>query len=142
MTELRTQSFGKYLRNERLLREITLEEIAEATKIKGDYLNALETDQFDKIPNQTFLKGYIRAYSRYCGLNEDEVLINFEFYDQLLNQNSQKTERSVEKGNKTENDRKNITGKRWLVYGLLFLCALLLSYFFAYFSRTLPFIEH
>jgi len=76
-------SFGKYLETERKLRNISIDEIAVSTKIKVEYLKAIESDEFERLPNETFIKGYIRAYAKFCGMNEDEVLINYEFFDQL-----------------------------------------------------------
>ena len=50
-------SFGERLQREREMRGITLDEIAEATKIGTRSLRALESEEFDKLPGGVFNKG-------------------------------------------------------------------------------------
>jgi len=73
-------SFGSYLKTERELRKISLEEISEQTHIKLDYLEAMEGDHFEKLPGMTFVRGYLRAYAGYVGLLPEDVLLRFEDY--------------------------------------------------------------
>ena len=40
-----------------------------ATKIRGKYLRALEEEQFDVLPAQTYVKGFLRTYAEYLGLD-------------------------------------------------------------------------
>lgn len=72
--------FGSYLKKERELRGIALEELSEQTHIKMDYLQAMEADQFQKLPGMTFVRGYLKAYAGYVGLLPEEVLLRFEDY--------------------------------------------------------------
>jgi cytoskeletal protein RodZ len=68
-------SFGEELRRERELRQITLREIAEATKISLRYLDALERNDFRSLPGGVFNKGFVRAYSQYIGV-DPEAMVN------------------------------------------------------------------
>lgn len=77
-------SFGAWLRRQRELREITLREIADASKISLRYLEALETDRFDLLPASVFARGFLREYSRYVGLNADEVVNHYLYATQSL----------------------------------------------------------
>ena len=70
-------SFGDRLQRERELRGITLEEIAEATKIGTRSLRALEEQEFDKLPGGIFNKGFVRAYARYLGLDEEQAVADY-----------------------------------------------------------------
>lgn len=70
-------SFGTWLRRQREIREIPLREIADVTKISMRYLEALEQDRFDVLPAPVFAKGFLREYSRYVGLDPDEVVNSF-----------------------------------------------------------------
>jgi cytoskeleton protein RodZ len=70
-------SFGERLQREREMRGITLDEIAEATKIGTRSLHALEEQDFDKLPGGIFNKGFVRAYSRYLGLDEDQAVADY-----------------------------------------------------------------
>ena len=70
-------SFGDRLQREREMRGITLEEIAEATKIGTRSLRALEEQDFDKLPGGIFNKGFVRAYARYLGLDEEQAVADY-----------------------------------------------------------------
>jgi cytoskeleton protein RodZ len=70
-------SFGERLQREREMRGITLEEIAEATKIGTRSLRALEQQDFDKLPGGIFNKGFVRAYARYLGLDEEQAVADY-----------------------------------------------------------------
>jgi cytoskeleton protein RodZ len=62
-------SFGDELRRERLVREVTLEEISAATKISLRLLSALERSDLAKLPAPVFTRGFIRAYCLHLGLD-------------------------------------------------------------------------
>jgi cytoskeleton protein RodZ len=70
-------SFGERLQREREMRGITLEEIAEATKIGTRSLRALEAEEFDKLPGGVFNKGFVRSYSRYLGIDEEQAVADY-----------------------------------------------------------------
>jgi cytoskeleton protein RodZ len=70
--------FGERLRRERESRGITLADISESTKIGSHFLKALEEDHFDKLPGGVFNRGFVRAYSIFLGLDEDEFMEGFE----------------------------------------------------------------
>jgi DnaJ-class molecular chaperone len=52
---------------------VSLEEIAETVKVRMAYLRAIEEDHFEKAPSRIFLKGFVRAYAQYIGLDADMV---------------------------------------------------------------------
>ncbi len=70
-------SFGERLKREREMRGVSLEEIAESTKIGKRNLLALEDEEFDKLPGGIFNKGFVRAYAKYLGLDEDQAVTDF-----------------------------------------------------------------
>jgi len=70
-------SFGERMRREREMRGIKLEEIAESTKIGKRNLVALEQEQFDQLPGGIFNKGFVRAYAKYLGLDEEQTVNDF-----------------------------------------------------------------
>ncbi len=69
--------FGERLRRERELRGIKLEEIAEATKISVRYLRALEDEDLSQLPGGIFSKGFVRAYAKYLGIDEEQAIADF-----------------------------------------------------------------
>jgi cytoskeletal protein RodZ len=60
---------GVSLREARLRQHLELPEAEQATKIRGKYLRALEEEQFEVLPAQTYVKGFLRAYADYLGLD-------------------------------------------------------------------------
>ena len=60
---------GNSLREARLRQGLDFPEIEQATKIRGKYLRALEEEQFEVLPGQTYVKGFLRSYADYLGLD-------------------------------------------------------------------------
>ena len=69
-----SDDFGSYLKHQRELRGIQLDEIAQATKINHRLLQALEESRFEDLPGEVFIKGFIRSYGQAIGSNVDELL--------------------------------------------------------------------
>jgi cytoskeleton protein RodZ len=59
------------------MREISLRDIADRTKISRRYLEAMEADRFDLLPAPLFAKGFLREYARYVGLSPDDVVNHY-----------------------------------------------------------------
>jgi cytoskeleton protein RodZ len=70
-------AFGDRLRREREMRGITLDEITESTKISRRHLEALEREHFDQLPGGVFNKGFVRAYARFLGIDEDQAVADY-----------------------------------------------------------------
>ena len=70
-------AFGERLKHERQKREISLDEVSQATKISTRMLRAIEQEQFDVLPGGIFNKSFVRSYARHLGLNEDEIVANY-----------------------------------------------------------------
>ncbi len=74
------ESIGAYLKRQREMRKISLEEVGQVTKISMNLLKSLEADDLEALPGSIFAKGFVRAYARAIGLNADEALLQFEEY--------------------------------------------------------------
>jgi cytoskeleton protein RodZ len=70
-------SFGKDLQLERDKRGISLDTVADQTKIAPRFLHALEVDDFGTLPGGVFQRGIVRNYCRFLGLDEQEWLTRF-----------------------------------------------------------------
>jgi len=70
-------SFGEKLKLEREKRKISLDEISSTTKIGTRMLQALEEDKFGQLPGGIFNKGFVRAYARVVGLDEDQAVADY-----------------------------------------------------------------
>jgi cytoskeleton protein RodZ len=64
---------GETLRRERLKRNLQLAEISNELKISTRFLQAIESDQFDKLPGGLFAKSFVRQYARLLGLDEEAI---------------------------------------------------------------------
>jgi len=71
-------AFGENLRREREMRGVSLEEISSATKISLRFLEAIEQEDFSKLPGGIFSRSFIRSYARYLGLDEERVVAEFQ----------------------------------------------------------------
>jgi cytoskeletal protein RodZ len=71
------RTLGQYLRVERELRQMTLSELSQATRIPLRTLQALEDDRSHELPSEVFVKGFLRAYAKAIGVPEIEVLTRF-----------------------------------------------------------------
>jgi cytoskeletal protein RodZ len=70
-------AFGEKLRKQREQRGIALEAISNTTKISTRMLRALEDEHFDQLPGGVFNKGFVRAYARQVGLDEEEAVADY-----------------------------------------------------------------
>ena len=68
------KSVGTLLREARLAKGISLSEAENGTSIRARYLEALERDEYDKTPGEVFLKGMLRNYGNFLGLNGPELV--------------------------------------------------------------------
>jgi cytoskeletal protein RodZ len=69
--------FGDKFRKERERQGIKLEDVSNSTKIGSRMLRAIEEEHFDQLPGGVFNKGFIRAYAKYLGLDEEETITGY-----------------------------------------------------------------
>jgi cytoskeletal protein RodZ len=65
---------GDALRKARTRRGLTLDEAARDTRIRPDLLAALEDEDFEKLMGDVYVRGSLRSYAQYLGLNPDKVV--------------------------------------------------------------------
>jgi cytoskeleton protein RodZ len=76
--ELGMDAIGDALRSERLRLGLTLEQIATQTKIGQYLLQAIEANQFDRLPGGLLTRSFLRQYAQLVGLDADEVVASFK----------------------------------------------------------------
>jgi cytoskeletal protein RodZ len=121
-SEPETASFGDWLRRQREMREISLRDIADRTKISLRYLQAMEDDRFDLLPAPIFAKGFLREYARYVGLSPDEVVNHYL----AVQQQQSPEEEGVKKDQTLVNRPHRVKPVRSWTYGLFLAVALIL----------------
>ncbi len=68
---------GDLLKEKRLLKELSLDDVSKKTKIKLEYLQAIENSDFASLPSATFAKGFLRNYASFLYLNPDTIVAMF-----------------------------------------------------------------
>jgi len=69
-----TYGIGERLRNAREAQRLTLDAAAQHTRIRVAYLQALEDEEFGKLPGPIYAKGFLRAYAAALGLDSNELV--------------------------------------------------------------------
>lgn len=72
------ETLGSLLQSARLQRHLSLEEIAQRTFIRQHYLQALEDNQFDRLPAPVYTSGYIRQVARLLGLDDAPLIQQYQ----------------------------------------------------------------
>ena len=65
---------GTTLREARVRRSLTLQQVEEDTKIRVKYVQAMENEDFDVMPGATYVKGFLRTYSTYLGVDPEVII--------------------------------------------------------------------
>lgn len=71
-------NFGERLKREREMREVTLDELSKSTRISNRFLQALENEDWEKLPGGVFGHGFVRSIARYLGLDEESLLGEYD----------------------------------------------------------------
>ena len=109
------ESVGQLLRREREAQEKSLEDVAKDTKMSTSTLEALEDDRFSALPAQVYIKGHLRTYARYLGLNEDEVVAMYMRFTQQTESDELDEWDAVEL---ELTERKETANRRWVLIGV------------------------
>ncbi|MCP4370223.1 MAG: DUF4115 domain-containing protein [Deltaproteobacteria bacterium] len=112
-------SFGRYLQDIRLSKGISLETVAEQTRITIANLLLIEEENHDKLPDEVFVKGFLRAFAKAIGADGDEAVRRYQLRLKV-----------IQKLAKSEADLKMPAGKFWrrILYCVVaLLCLIFLS---------------
>lgn len=71
------RTVGQILKEGREQKVYTLEQVEKAIKIRKEFLVALETDNYKKLPPPTFVRGFIKNYANFLGLDSSKLLAIF-----------------------------------------------------------------
>jgi cytoskeletal protein RodZ len=71
------ESVGEFFRQVRETKGLTVDEVASKTRIRSDFVKALEEGNFAKLPDQVFARGFVRSYARSLGLDEEDAIHRF-----------------------------------------------------------------
>jgi cytoskeletal protein RodZ len=71
------ESVGEFFKQVRETKGLTVDEVASKTRIRSDFVKALEDGNFAKLPDQVFARGFVRSYARSLGLDEEDAIHRF-----------------------------------------------------------------
>ena len=97
------ETIGEILKNAREKKGLTIEKLEEKTRIVARYIKALEDDEFDKLPGEIYIKGFIRNLSDKLSLDSKLLLerynlqINENKFEQELYKNDNKIVKSAKR---------------------------------------------
>ena len=106
------ESVGEFFRQVRETKGLTVDEVASKTRIRTDFVKALEDGNFAKLPDQVFAKGFVRSYARSLGLDEEDAIHRFiqsagSFYEKQDERERLKV-RQIEEDRKRQSNRKAV----------------------------------
>ena len=106
------ESIGEFFRQVRETKGLTIDEVASKTRIRTDFVKALEDGNFAKLPDQVFARGFVRSYARSLGLDEDDAIHRFvqsagAYYDKQVERERLKV-RQAEEERKRQANRKAV----------------------------------
>jgi cytoskeleton protein RodZ len=107
------ESIGEFFKQVRETKGLTIDEVASKTRIRTDFVKALEEGNFAKLPDQVFARGFVRSYARSLGLDEDDAIHRFTlssgaYYDKQGERERLKV-RQAEEERKRKANRKAVT---------------------------------
>jgi cytoskeleton protein RodZ len=113
-------SFGERLKREREMREVSLDELMKATRISQRFLEALENEDWKKLPGGVFGRGFVRTIAGYLGLDEESFLSEYDLARGDVSHGSARPEERIP------------STPAWIpVVAVLVLCAIVAGLFFA-----------
>ena len=77
---------GQALKALREFRKLSLEAVADTTRVRRAYLQAIEEMQLDKLPSRPFTIGYIRAYAEALGADAEAAVERFKAEEPVLHE--------------------------------------------------------
>lgn len=72
------ENFGEHLRREREVRNIALQDVSRTTKIPLRSLERLEAGEYEALPGEVFVRGFIKSYARCVGLDDESALLLYD----------------------------------------------------------------
>ncbi|MDX1582568.1 MAG: helix-turn-helix domain-containing protein [Thermoanaerobaculia bacterium] len=128
-------SFGEELRREREMREISIREISDSTKISSRFLEAIEAGDLSALPAPVFTRGFIREYANYLGVEGEDIV---DRYMGVVAQVERRRESEEEEMRERISGRFSVgnvpAGWKWLL--VVVLALIVLGATVAYLSRS------
>ncbi len=74
------EGIGEKLRATREAKKLTIRDVARDTNMSAIYIEALENEEFEKFPGETYVTGFLRSYAEYLKMDADEIIQSYKGY--------------------------------------------------------------
>lgn len=138
------ETLGKYLKNQRESKKISLRDVSKNTRVREHILRAIEEDQLTLLPAATYVRGFLLAYAKYLRLDPNDVLLRYE--RALKGEPAAppapqplKPRRKIPPTQPSKPKQKVLwnTNQTWAVVGVI-VASFIIFYFFSPYSSKLP----
>ncbi len=94
---------GQFLSAQRSQRGLSQKEVADKLHITVHYVNAIESDAYEKLPGTIFAKGYMKRYAEILQIDDQEVLDRFEEFQQAQQEHEKEVTRITRRKHQARN---------------------------------------
>jgi cytoskeletal protein RodZ len=120
------ETVGEFFKQARETKGLTLDEVASKTRIHPSFLRAIEEGNFTKLPDQVFVKGFVRSYARSLGIDEDDAVRRFmatagSFYEKQEEGERLRLKQAEDERRKRTNRNVVVIGAGVVLLGLVFV---------------------
>lgn len=122
-------TLGERMKKIRSERRLSLNEISKSTKIQAKYLEYLENGEYLKLPADVYVKGFLKSYAAYAGVNEKALVKSYE-REQRIQKNIKKIENKEKFIEPLSLSKWAITPK--IIIGLVIALFVFLGFFYLY----------
>ena len=124
------QYSGDLLKQARSKKRLRYKRLASILNLPEKYLVCLEEDRYEELPGPTYIRGYIRAYSKELGIDADLVLQGYDLY---LRDQKKKLKKEKKKAKKERRKQEGIfsmvSNETFII--LLLVTTLIIIYFYS-----------
>lgn len=135
--KVRSYTLGERLRSIREESNLALSEISKGTKVRKDYLEKIEAGDFEDLPSEVYVKGFLRSYAQYLKIDPQEVVKQYE-KERGIQKNLKKNKPSLSKAKKFNLPSITLTPK---IFTGLFFLILIVGVFFYFYREVGKFSE-
>jgi cytoskeletal protein RodZ len=88
---------GEILKNARIEKGLSLEDVEKEIKIRPFYLRTLEEEDYSALPGTTYARGFLRTYSKFLGLDSDKIIqmFNADFQNEEVEEEEKKEKHKI-----------------------------------------------